>query len=378
MANKNYYDILGVDKNASADEIKSAYRKLAKKYHPDLNPNNAEAAEKFKEVNEAYEVLSDTTKKANYDQYGSADGPQGFGGFGGSGNSAGGFGGFDFSDIMSNFFGGAGFGNASSFARTGYKGEDIAINMTLTFDEAVFGCKKTFTVNRVENCSYCKGTGAKNGTEYTTCPDCNGTGQVRYTESTLFGRLTRQGICKSCNGTGKKIKTKCEYCNGNGYKRVNANISIDIPAGIDNGQTITMRGSGNAGVRGGQNGDLTIFVKVMPHKMLQRDGYDLLLKVYVPFYTLLLGGKIEIPLARGTTTIDIPENTQNNTTVKLKGKGVKYLNKDMYGNLIVTLVGEAPKNLTKADKETLKKLQSSLGDNNFTRYKSYIKDLSNL
>lgn len=375
--NKNYYDILGVDKTASADEIKSAYRKLAKKYHPDLNPNNAEAAEKFKDVNEAYEVLSDATKKANYDQYGSADGPQNFGGFGG-GNGASGFGGFDFSDIMSNFFGGSAFGG-NGFARsTGYRGEDIAISMTLTFDEAVFGCKKTFSVNRVETCSHCKGTGAKNGTEYITCPDCNGTGQVRYTESTLFGRLTRQGVCKTCNGTGKKIKTKCEYCNGNGYKRVSANISINIPAGIDDGQTITMRGSGNAGVRGGENGDLIISVRVLPHKMLVRDGYDLTMRLYVPFYTLLLGGKVEIPLARGTTTIDIPENTQNNTTVKLKGKGVKYLNKDTYGNLIVTLIGEAPKTLTKADKELLKKLQSNMADSNFARYKSYQKDLANL
>ena len=374
MANKNYYDILGVDKNASADEIKSAYRKLAKKYHPDLNPNNAEAAEKFKEVNEAYEVLSDTTKKANYDQYGSADGPQGFGGFGGSGNSTGGFGGFDFSDIMSNFFGGAGFGNASSFARTGYKGEDIAINMTLTFDEAVFGCKKTFTVNRVENCSHCKGTGAKNGTEYTTCPDCNGTGQVRYTESTLFGRLTRQGICKSCNGTGKKIKTRCEYCNGNGYKRVNANISIDIPAGIDNGQTITMRGSGNAGVRGGQNGDLTIFVKVMPHKMLQRDGYDLLLKVYVPFYTLLLGGKVEIPLPKGKFVLDIKERTPSGTIMRLKGKGVKVLNREAYGDLLVTLKSEAPKNLSVQQKDLLEKLSESFSDTDFPKYRDFKKN----
>ncbi len=372
MANKDYYEILGVERNATSDEIKSAYRKLAKKYHPDLNPNNAEAAEKFKEVNEAYEVLSDNTKRSNYDQFGNASGPQGFGGGAGFGD---GFGGFDFGDIMSNFFGGGFGGNTAS---RGYRGEDIAVTLNLSFEEAVFGCKKTFNINRVENCSHCKGTGAKDGTAYTTCPECNGQGQVRYTESTIFGRLTRTGICKSCNGTGKKIKTKCEHCNGNGYKKVTATINLDVPAGIDDGQTITMRGNGNAGVRGGANGDLQISVKVAPHKILTRDGYDLVMRLYVPFYTLLLGGKVEIPLARGKTTIDIPENTQSNTTVKLKGKGVKYLNRDTYGNLIVTLISEAPKSLTRSDKDLLKKLRDTMGENNFARYKSYKKDMSNL
>ena len=372
MANKNYYDILGVDKNATPDEIKSAYRKQAKKYHPDLNPNNAEAAEKFKEVNEAYEVLSDATKKSNYDTYGSATGPNPNDFFGGN---SGGFGGFNFGgmDDLFSMFGG--FGNRS--ATTSVKGDDIQVKINISFTDAVFGITREINVTRIEECTKCSGTGAKNGTEYTKCSDCNGTGTARYTETSLFGRVIRTGPCSSCNGTGKIIREKCSEC-GDGTKKVNAKISVNIPAGIDNGQVITMRGKGNAGYHGGPNGDLHIIVSVKEHPILVRDGYDLLLKVYVPFTTLLLGGEITIPLAKDATTLKIPELTQSNTVFKLKGKGIKYLNSNNYGNLIVTIVGESPKNLSKEQKASIKKLAESFENNDFNRYKNYLKDLNDL
>jgi len=373
MADKNYYDILGLDKNASPEDIKSAYRKLAKKYHPDINREDG-AAEKFKEVNEAYECLSDPKKKANYDQFGSADGPQGFGGFGGGAD----FGGFDFGgfgDIFSNIFGGFGGGSTRNM---GSRGEDLQVQITLSFEEAVFGVSKDITLNRIEKCTHCSGTGAKNGTEYKTCSECNGSGQVRYTENSMFGRVIRQGICKNCNGTGKEIKEKCTECGGNGYKKVNSTISINIPAGIDDGQVLTMRGKGNCGKRGGEDGDLHVIVKVKPHRLLVREGFDLTLKVYVPFFTLLLGGEIEIPLPKGTTTLKIPELTQSNTVFKLKGKGIKYLNRETYGNLVITVVGETPKSLSKADKKALNVLRDNIKNDDFSRYKDYLREIKNI
>ena len=378
MADKNYYDILGVGKDASPDEIKSAYRKLAKKYHPDVNKEPG-ADEKFKEVNEAYECLSDPTKKSNYDQFGSASGPQGFGGFGNGGfGGFEGFGGFDdLGDIFGNIFGGFG-GGRNARASTGARGEDLQVQITLSFEEAVFGVKKDITLSRVESCSHCHGTGARNGTEYTTCSECHGSGRVRYTENSLFGRVIREGICKNCNGTGKEIKEKCSECNGNGYKKVNSTITVNIPAGIDDGQVITMRGKGNCGKRGGEDGDLHIIVKVKEHKILVREGFDLTLKLYVPFYTLLLGGEVEIPLPKGTTTLTIPELTQSNTIFKLKGKGIKNLNKEAYGNLIVTVIAETPKTLSKTDKKTLEELKKSIKPDNFTRFKDYQKNINNL
>lgn len=373
---KNYYEILGVSKDASADEIKSAYRKMAKQYHPDINKEEG-AAEKFKEVNEAYEVLSDPTKKSNYDNYGSASGPNPNDFFGGAGGGFGGggfgFGGLD--DLFNMFSGGFGGGQRANAAANG---ADIDLKLTLSFEEAVFGCTKDINVNRVESCSHCQGTGAKNGTKFTTCPECNGAGHVSYTENTILGRVVRTGICKTCNGTGKKIIEKCEHCNGDGYNKVNKTISLKVPAGVDDGQILTMRNGGHAGVRGGKNGDLHVYLTVKEHKMFVRDGFDLNLKVYVPFYTLLAGGEVEIPLTKGTTTIKIPELTQSNTIFKLKGKGIKNLDSNSYGNINVTVVGEAPKSLNKATKKLLAELENELDNDDFTRYKSYLKDLKNL
>ena len=368
MADKNYYDILGVSKDASPDDIKSAYRRLAKKYHPDVN-KEPDAAEKFKEVNEAYECLSDPNKKSNYDQFGSASGPLGFGGFGNGGFS--GFGDFsDLGDIFSNIFGR--FGGGASTRNMGARGEDLQVQMNLSFEEAVFGVKKDITLNRVESCSHCSGTGAKNGTEFSTCSECNGSGRVRYTENSMFGRIVREGVCKNCNGTGKQIKEKCSECNGNGYKKVNSTITVNVPAGIDDGQVLTMRGKGNCGKRGGEDGDLHIIVKVKEHKILIRDGFDLSLKLYLPFYVLLLGGEVEIPLAKGTTTLTIPELTQSNTVFKLKGKGIKRLNYSGKGDQYVKIVVEIPKNLSREQKEMLKNFQSSSSDKNYKTQKSFM------
>ena len=380
---KNYYETLGVDKSASDDEIKSAYRRMAKKYHPDIN-KSADAPEKFKEVNEAYEVLSDKTKRSNYDQYGDPNGANFFGGSGGAGG-AGGFGGFssggfdfNFDDIFS-MFGGGGFGGkSSSRSSTAIKGQDIQVQITLSFVEAALGCKKDINITRIDNCTSCKGTGAKGGTDYTTCSTCNGSGVVSYSETTLFGRVVRQGICKDCNGTGKSIKNKCTDCGGSGTKKVNKTISLDIPAGIENHQVITVRGAGNAGVRGGANGDLHIIVSIKDHKLFERDGYDIKLKVFVPFYMLLKGGELDIPLLEGFTTLKIPELTQSNTVFKLKGKGIKHLNRSVYGDLIITLVAESPKSMTKDEKKMLDKLMDSMQESSFTRYKGYLKDIDNL
>lgn len=382
MANKNYYEELGVDKNASADEIKSAYRKLAKKYHPDLNKDNPEAAEKFKNINEAYEVLSDETKRRNYDQFGSADGPT-FNGFGGNSSGFGGFGGADFGgfsggldDIFNMFTGGAFGGSQARSTNAPINGSDIGVSITLTFTEAALGCKKVFNIERDEVCSHCSGTGAKGGTEYTKCAECSGTGQVRYTQDTIFGRMVTQGVCKSCNGTGKSIKTKCEYCNGLGHSNKISKIEVNIPAGVDNGEVLTLKDGGNSGRNGGANGRLVINVKVKEHPLFVREGSDLLLKVYVPFYTLLLGGEIEIPLVTGKQKLTIPALTQSNTTFKLKNKGIKNLKKVGNGDILVTVVAESPKSLSKDEKKLLEAL--SKDSSNYARYKSYLKDLNNL
>ena len=368
----NYYEMLGVDKNATDDEIKSAYRRMAKKYHPDIN-KAPDAAEQFKKVNEAYEVLSDKQKRSNYDTYGSATGPNPNDFFGGAnGGFSASFGeGFGFDDLFSMF---GNFGQSRS-SSTAVQGENIQVRINLTFEEAVLGCVKEISVSKIDSCSDCNGTGAKNGTEYSKCKECGGSGQVRYTENTIFGRMIKTGICKTCNGTGKIIKEKCSSCSGNGYKRTNKNVKITIPAGIDNHQVLTMRGGGNAGKRGGANGDLHIIVEVGEHRLLVRDGYDLKLKVFVPFTTLILGGEIEIPLVNEITKLKIPELTQNNTVFKLKNKGIKNLNRTTKGDLIVTVVGEMPKSLTREDKKIISGLENNHSNSDFSKYNSYIKDI---
>ncbi len=370
MPNKDYYSILGVSKTASQDEIKSAYRKLAKQYHPDLHPNDEASAQKFKDINEAYEILGDSTKRSNYDQFGTTGNPNDFFGNGGGGFSGGGFGGGfgGFEDIFSNIF--SGFGGGAR-AQSVSPGEDIVTHIDLSFEEAVFGCEKTIKVNRTEKCSTCSGSGAKNGTAMDTCPECHGTGQVRYVQDTMFGRVVKTGVCKKCNGKGKIIKEKCSDCNGKGIISVQKEISIKIPAGIDNNQVITMRGNGHASHNGGPNGDLQIEVSVRPHDILQRDGNNLYLDLYVPFTTAYLGGKVTIPLTKGSQELTIPALTQPNTVFRLKGKGIKHVNRDVYGDIIITLRVEMPKQASKHDKEIIEKLQETSSIASFAKSKAY-------
>lgn len=370
MANKDYYSILGVDKTASDDEIKSAYRRLAKKYHPDLN-KAPEAAEKFKEINEAYEVLGDSKKRANYDQFGSADGPQfqggGAGGFGDFfGGGAGGFG-----DIFSDIFSAFGGGGAT---RGMERGQDINIAMNLSFEEACFGCEKNVTVSRVEKCSACSGTGAKNGREFSTCPDCRGSGRVRIQQNTMFGTTIREGICSKCGGTGKIIKEKCTQCAGKGVVRSTKTIKVKVPAGIDDGQTLRMRGEGNSPAHDGINGDLNIRMSVANHKVLVRKGSEILLDLYLPFTTTLLGGKVDIPTLDGTYSLKIPELTASGTVMRLKNKGVKILNRDGRGDMLVTIKSEVPKSLDKDTKKKLAEIATSLSQADFPKYDKFMKN----
>lgn len=373
MANKDYYSILGVDKNASDDEIKSAYRRLAKKYHPDLNKTE-EAAAKFKEINEAYQVLGDSQKRANYDQFGSADGNP----FGAGGSAGGGFDDFfggsgGFSDIFSDIF--SAFGGNGRRTQVKERGQDINTQITLSFEEACFGCEKNITLSKITKCAKCNGTGAKNGKEFSVCPECNGTGRVRYQQNTLFGTTIREAGCPKCNATGKIIKEKCPDCNGKGYEKSNKTIKVKFPAGIDNGQTLRMKGEGNAPVREGINGDLNIKVNVTPHKILVRKGNDLYMDLYLPFTTTLLGGKVDIPTLDGVYQLNIPELTASGTVMRIKNKGVKVLNRDSYGDLLVTIKAEVPKSLDKSAKAKLEDLASTIGDNSYTKYNNYLRKM---
>lgn len=371
---KNYYDILGINKNASDDEIKKAYRTLAKKYHPDLNPGNAEAAEKLKEVNEAYSVLSDKTKKSNYDTYGSENGPQGFGGGGGFGGFSGGFGDFgDFGDIFSNIFGGA-FGGArrGGTRRSGAaQGADIQVKMRLSFAEAAFGCKKSINLNRSETCPHCKGTGAKNGTDFTTCSRCSGSGVVRQAQNTPFGQIVSEGVCPDCHGTGKKIKEKCPNCSGAGITRANRNIELNIPGGIESDQVLTLKGQGEAGRGGGPAGDIQILIQVDAHKFLKREGFDVYVDVPISFTEALLGARIKVPGISETLEIVVPELTQTGTIITLKGKGTKILNKNGYGDLFAKVIVEMPKTLGKKEKELIENLSKSISASAYTKKKSF-------
>ncbi len=371
MANKDYYKILGVEKGASADEIKSAYRRLAKKYHPDIN-KTPEAAEKFKDINEAYEVLGDDKKRANYDQFGSADGPQ----FGGGAGGAGGFGDFfggaggGFSDIFSDIF--SAFGGSGSRGRVMEKGDDIFMNMTISFEEAAFGVEKNVTYSKIEKCSVCDGTGAKDGKEYSVCPDCHGSGRVRFQQNTMFGTTIREAGCTRCNATGKIIKEKCSACSGKGYKKINKTLKVKVPAGIDDGQTIRMRGEGNAPVREGVSGDLNIRIAVTPHKILVRKGNDIYLDLYIPFTQALLGTKVEIPTLKGPYTLTIPELTASGTVMRLKNKGVKILNREAYGDMLVSIKAEPPKSLDKATKKLLEELNAKIDPKAYSKYQNFL------
>ena len=366
---KDFYEVLGVSKTASADEIKSAYRKLAKKYHPDLNKDNPDASAKFKEVNEAYEVLSDETKRSNYDQFGSADGNP----YANAGAGFGGAGGFGFEDIFTNIFSGFGGGRARNSAPIG---SDIVLKMHLTFNEAVNGVSKNVSFSRVETCADCKGTGAKNGTEFNICSSCNGSGRIRYQQETFIGMVVNETNCKICGGSGRVIKERCATCSGKGSSRQNVNINIDIPAGIDDGQTLTMRGKGN--MDKGGSGDLVINVKVDSHPLLTREGTNLKMDIYIPYMDAILGTTIQVPIVSGVYDLVIPPLTQSGSIFRIKGKGIKNLRSKDYGDVLITIKTEAPKTLDKLQKEKLQEIKESQNTNSYARYKSYLDKLKKL
>ena len=366
---RDYYEVLGVSKGASGEEIKKAFRKMSKKYHPDLHPGDKEAEEKFKEVNEAYQVLSDDEKRRRYDQFGHAGVDGNAGGFGGGG--FGGAGGFDFGDIgdiFGDLFGG-GFGGGRARRNGPRRGSDRSQYITLTFEEAAFGCKKKINITKNEACSDCGGTGAKKGTQPETCPQCNGTGQVQQRRQTMFGFSNVITECPRCHGKGKIIKEPCTSCRGTGRVRRNKTIEVNIPAGIDDEQVMRIGGAGNAGENGGPNGDLQLVIRVKPHDIFKRDGYDVNVVFPITFVQAALGATLKVPTIHGIVEYDIPEGTQTNTRFRLKGKGIPILNGRGNGDEYVTVTVEVPKNLSAKQKELLREFDE---DKNYTKKKSFM------
>ena len=362
MAEKrDYYEVLGVSKGASEDELKKAYRKLAKENHPDLHPGDKECEARFKEINEAYEVLSDSDKRAKYDQFGHAafDPNQGFGG--------GGFGGFEgfggFGDIFGDIFSGfGGFGGGGRNPNAPRKGDNLRATVNIKFEEAAFGVKKEVFVAKVEQCPDCKGTGCAEGTTAEVCPDCKGTGSVKTTQRTPFGMVQSTGQCPKCKGRGKIIHTPCKSCRGVGSVRRQHKVTVTVPAGIDDGQTISLRGQGNAGINGGPAGDLLITVLVQPHARFERDGASILLEQEVSFAQAALGSEVEVPTLDGKVKLNIPEGTQPGSVFRLKGKGVPYLRANGRGDQFVTVKVAVPKNMSSAQKEALRQYASAMGE----------------
>lgn len=359
---KDYYEILGVDRSASADDIKSAYRKLAKKYHPDMNQGNEDAAVRFKEINEAYQVLSDETKKRNYDTFGTADpGSPGSGGgsgpfggyspFGDSGAWSFQGDGFGFEDIIDNLFGGGMRSQRSS--RGPSQGSSIRMQLQITFEEAAFGAKKEITYKRLENCAECGGTGAKPGSGTHQCDRCGGTGVIHEQQRSIFGSVDAASVCPECEGKGTVPNEKCSACKGQGTVRRQVKVSVDIPAGIDTGQTITIRGDGNASTNGGPPGDLLIVIGVKPSKLFERVGYDLLLNLKINMVQATLGDEVEVPTLDGRVRYEIPEGTQPGTLFRLKGKGIRHLRSKAVGDLYVRVDVAIPKRLNGRQKKLL-------------------------
>ncbi len=376
MADKrDYYEVLGVEKSASDDAIKKAYRQMAKKYHPDMNPGDKEAEEKFKEVGEAYAVLSDPDKKQIYDQYGhdgldpTAGGGAGFGGFEG-------FGGMDFGDIFGSFFGGG--ARTSERRNAPRRGDDITYRVSITLEEAAFGCKKNIDYKRIESCGECSGRGAKSASDVETCSRCKGSGMVTVTSRTMFGMMQSQKTCDSCKGRGKIIKNPCTNCKGTGNVKVLKKISVNIPAGVNDGGKIVLRGQGNAGVNGGGYGDLYVIVSLRPHEIFERSGNDLYCEVPVSYPELCLGAEIDVPTLSGIEKFRIPEGTQNATRFTIKGKGVVYYNTKNYGNLYFTVVMETPKNLTQEAKDALKKYDLLSRASQYSKKQKFSEKISNL
>ena len=362
---RDYYEVLGVSKGASDDEIKKAYRKLAKKYHPDLNPGDKTAEANFKEVNEAYEILSDKDKRARYDQFGHAGVDPNFnpngGGFGG-------FGGFtdmgdiDLGDLFGSFFGGGFGGGGGSRRNAPQKGETIRAGVTISFEEAAFGCEKEVTVSRTEQCDVCMGTGCAPGTTAEVCPDCHGSGTVRIQRGGGGFSFSTTTSCPKCRGTGKIIHQPCKTCNGAGTVRKQKKLAVTIPAGIDNGQAVSLRGQGGAGRNGGPAGDLLIGVTVKPHPIFRREGTAVYMDQPVSFVQAALGAELEIPTIDGNVKYEMPEGTQSGTTFRLRGKGIPGLGGRGRGDQYVTVKVKVPTGLNKEQKEALRAFAATMGE----------------
>ncbi|ETA80166.1 molecular chaperone DnaJ [Youngiibacter fragilis] len=361
MATRDYYEVLGLQKGASEEDIKKAFRKLAIKYHPDKNPGNKEAEEKFKEINEAYQVLSDPQKKAQYDQFGTTD-------FNGYGQGAGGFDASDFGgfgDIFETFFGGGGFSGGASRRRTGpRRGADLEYAMDLSFEEAVFGAEKEVSVMRTEVCDNCSGSGAKKGSKAETCKTCHGSGTVRVQRQTLFGNMVQETVCSTCNGSGETISDPCEVCKGKGQVRQKRKITVNVPAGVDTNNVIPLRGQGDQGTKGGPAGDLHIVLRVKPHKTFIRKGNDIYVDTHISFADAALGKEIKVPTVDGDVSYDVPEGTQSGTLFRLRGKGVPVVNSrnNARGDQYVNVIVDIPKKLNDKQKEALYLYKEASGE----------------
>ena len=378
---RDYYEVLGVGKDADAKEIKKAYRKLAMKYHPDKNPGDKDAEEKFKEINEAYEVLSDEEKRSTYDRFGhdglngqgGFGGGQGFGGFGGSG-----FGGFEdiFGDIFGSSFGG-GFGSSSSRRRGPKRGADIRQSVTISFEDAAFGKKIKVKINRSEECEECHGSGARPGTSKKTCPTCHGSGTVQSVQRTPFGNIASQRTCSTCDGEGEINESPCNKCHGKGSVRKTKTIEVDIPAGIDDGQMIKLSGQGEVGEKGGPRGDLYIVVNVQKHEIFTREGYDVYIEMPIRFTQAALGDKLEVPTLDGKVSYNLPEGTQTGTVFRLREKGIPKLRSNSRGDQYVKVIIDTPKKLNDEQKELLRKFDESCGNKVHEKQRSWKSKIDN-
>ncbi|WP_147539404.1 molecular chaperone DnaJ [Anaerotruncus rubiinfantis] len=381
MAEKrDYYEVLGVSKDASTDDLKKAYRKLAKQYHPDMNPGDKTAEAKFKEVNEAYEVLNDPAKRQRYDQFGHAGVDPSYGAGAGGAGFGGGFGGFDVGDIFESFFGGSGFGGFGGGGRTRnpnapIRGNDVNITINLSFMDAAKGCKQQVQVQRLEKCDTCDGTGAKKGTAPETCPECGGTGQVRVQQRTPIGVIQTTRTCTKCSGKGKVVKEPCRDCRGMGRVRHTRTLEVSVPAGIDDGQTFVLRGQGDHGLNGGPAGDVNIMVNLRPDPLFERDGFDVWCDIPITFSQAVLGDEITVPTIDGKVKYDVPEGTQSGTVFRLRNKGIPYVNGRGRGDQYVKVNIEVPRNLTGKQKDALKEFEKLSSDKNYEKRKSFFDKL---
>lgn len=374
MAKKDYYEVLGVSSSASQDEIKSAYRKLAKQYHPDLHPGDDAAAEKFKQVNEAYSIVGDPDKRQKYDRGEmDFDGQSGHNPFGGGGFTATGF-----DDIFDMFSGAFGFGGGSNRrARQNTAGSDVTYTLELTFMESILGCKKPVTFTRVEKCPTCGGSGAKDENSVRTCDKCGGSGQVRRVQNTIFGQQISVGVCDKCGGRGKIVTDPCKACGGRGVVNKNKVLNVTIPAGVENGAVLQLSGEGNASRSGGRSGNLLLVISVQESKIFERDNLDLYVTVPVSFKTAVCGGEIEIPAPDGVFTAKIAEGTPNGETLRFRGRGVRTA-RGMYGDLFVKIEVEVPKNISRSQRKAIEDFERENTLRNYAKRKAFLDEVSKL